>query len=36
MPTEHDMKNRKSQIVAGVPRISILTPSERVATQNST
>ena len=36
MPTQHGMKNHKSQIVAGVVRISILTPSERVATQNST
>jgi hypothetical protein len=36
MPTQHDMRNRKSQIVAGVARTSILTPSERVATQNST
>ena len=36
MPTQHDMRNCKSQIVAGMARISILTPSERVVTQNST
>lgn len=36
MPIQHGMRNRKSQIVAGVARISILTPSDREATQNST